>query len=78
MTIPFTKAHGAGNDFVLTWAADSPPADLAETARAICDRHTGVGADGWLLFSFLWHHLGLRSAIPQGPESQRTARVQHT
>src|SRR5205814_9021429 len=22
---------------------------LAETGRAICERHTGVGADGWLL-----------------------------
>ncbi len=49
MRIPFTKAHGAGNDFALTWAADTPPCNLAETARAICDRHTGVGADGWLL-----------------------------
>jgi len=49
MTIPFTKAHGAGNDFLMTWAADSPPGDLALAARAICDRHTGVGADGWLL-----------------------------
>jgi diaminopimelate epimerase len=49
MRIPFTKAHGAGNDFALTWAADAPPGDLAETARAVCDRHTGVGADGWLL-----------------------------
>jgi diaminopimelate epimerase len=49
MKIPFTKAHGAGNDFALTWAADAPPAGLAETARALCDRHTGVGADGWLL-----------------------------
>ena len=49
MTVPFTKAHGAGNDFLLTWAADTPPGDLAQTARAICDRHTGVGADGWML-----------------------------
>ena len=25
MRIPFTKAHGAGNDFALTWASDAPP-----------------------------------------------------
>jgi len=49
MKIPFTKAHGAKNDFLLTWQSDAPDADLAAIARAICDRHTGVGADGWML-----------------------------
>ncbi|HYW48086.1 MAG TPA: diaminopimelate epimerase [Bryobacteraceae bacterium] len=49
MKIPFTKAHGAKNDFLLTWQSDAPDGDLAETARAICDRHTGAGADGWML-----------------------------
>lgn len=51
MTIPFTKAHGAKNDFLLTWTGDAPPASLSEAAVAICDRHTGPGADGWLLVS---------------------------
>ena len=23
--------------------------DLPSTARAICDRHTGIGADGWIV-----------------------------
>jgi len=49
MKIPFTKAHGAKNDFLLTWQADAPAGDLPAIARAICDRHTGVGADGWML-----------------------------
>jgi len=49
MKIPFTKAHGAKNDFLLTWQRDAPPSDHAGIARAICDRHTGVGADGWML-----------------------------
>src|SRR6202011_524088 len=49
MTIPFTKAHGAGNDFLLTWADRAPQGDLSAVARAICDRHTGIGADGWIL-----------------------------
>jgi len=49
MKIPFTKAHGAKNDFLLTWQSDVPGGDLVEIARAICNRHTGVGADGWLL-----------------------------
>ncbi|MFB3828605.1 MAG: diaminopimelate epimerase [Bryobacteraceae bacterium] len=49
VSIPFTKAHGAKNDFLLTWEDDAPPGNRSELARAICDRHTGVGADGWLL-----------------------------
>jgi diaminopimelate epimerase len=49
MKIPFTKAHGAKNDFLLTWRGDAPEDDHAGIARAICDRHTGAGADGWML-----------------------------
>lgn len=49
MTIPFTKAHGAGNDFLLSWAEHVPDAGLPAIARAICDRHTGIGADGWIV-----------------------------
>ena len=47
MQIPFVKAHGAGNDFLLTWDGDS--AFTPDLARAICHRHTGAGADGWML-----------------------------
>ena len=49
MTIRFTKAHGAKNDFLLTWRQDAPKKGLPAIARAICDRHTGAGADGWIL-----------------------------
>jgi diaminopimelate epimerase len=49
MKIPFTKAHGARNDFLLTWAHEAPSVLLSKAAIAICDRHAGVGADGWLL-----------------------------
>jgi len=53
MKIPFTKAHGASNDFLLTWSTDLPrtlaDSALAAIARAVCDRHTGLGADGWLI-----------------------------
>jgi diaminopimelate epimerase len=47
--IPFAKAHGAQNDFLLTWRERVQVSDLSVAARAICHRHTGVGADGWLL-----------------------------
>jgi diaminopimelate epimerase len=49
MKIPFTKAHGAKNDFLLTWRKDAPANGHADVARALCDRHTGIGADGWML-----------------------------
>jgi diaminopimelate epimerase len=53
MKIPYTKAHGARNDFLLTWREELPEGiqDFAEAARAICQRNTGAGADGWLLIS---------------------------
>jgi len=53
ITIPFVKAHGARNDFLLTWRADVPAGvtDFPSAARAICGRNTGVGADGWILLA---------------------------
>jgi len=44
----FTKYQGLGNDFVLIDARDES-AVRPEDARAMCDRHFGVGADGVLL-----------------------------
>ncbi len=49
ISIPFTKAHGAKNDFLLTWRDAAPLDGYPEIARAICDRYTGIGADGWML-----------------------------
>lgn len=49
MKIPFVKMHGAKNDFLLTMAGDVPITDLQEIAIAICERYTGVGADGWMI-----------------------------
>ena len=41
-----TKHHGLGNDFLVLLDPDaSHPLD-ADVARALCDRRTGVGADG--------------------------------
>jgi len=51
-SIRFTKAHGALNDFLLTWESDLPSLDAAfldATAQAICHRNSGVGADGWIV-----------------------------
>jgi diaminopimelate epimerase len=48
--IHFTKMHGAGNDYVFVDCFDREmPADVPALARAMSDRHTGIGADGVIL-----------------------------
>ena len=42
----FWKLHGAGNDFLLVDDRSETLGDLPELAKAACDRHFGVGADG--------------------------------
>jgi len=46
--VDFTKLHGTGNDFVVI-DARSLNRDWNALARAICDRHLGVGGDGMIL-----------------------------
>jgi diaminopimelate epimerase len=46
-----TKHHGLGNDFLVVLDPESPHLLDATVARALCDRHTGVGADGILRIS---------------------------
>lgn len=45
MTRPFVKMNGAGNDFVVVNALETPFAPTADQARAIADRQTGEGCD---------------------------------
>jgi len=46
---PFIKMHGLGNDFVVLDARGGAPAVSAASARAIGDRHRGVGFDQLLV-----------------------------
>lgn len=55
MPLPFVKAEGTGNDFVVVdlrpgqpGAARAAPVQDPAVVREICDRHFGVGADGVL------------------------------
>ena len=45
MARPFVKMNGAGNDFVVVNALETPFTPTAEQARAIADRETGQGCD---------------------------------
>jgi len=46
--IAFTKGHGTGNDFVLIADPDGALDLTPQQVAALCDRRTGVGADGLL------------------------------
>jgi diaminopimelate epimerase len=48
--ITFAKAHAYGNDFLYVRAADVSGVPLDVFTRELCDRHTGVGADGLILY----------------------------
>ena len=46
----FTKMHGIGNDYVyVDCVRQPPPRDPCALARAVSDRHTGIGSDGLIL-----------------------------
>lgn len=47
----FVKAHAFGNDFLLVRESDlAGVADRPALARAVCDRHRGIGADGLMAY----------------------------
>ncbi len=46
-----TKHHGLGNDFLVLLDLDGQQLVDADLARALCDRRTGVGADGLILYT---------------------------
>jgi diaminopimelate epimerase len=46
--IQFTKGQGTGNDFVLVLDADGALNLSAKQIAAVCDRHFGIGADGFI------------------------------
>jgi diaminopimelate epimerase len=50
--LTLAKAHAFGNDFILAdaHAVERVP-DRAALARALCDRHRGLGADGLIVYT---------------------------
>jgi diaminopimelate epimerase len=48
--IRFAKAHAYGNDFLYVEETAMGGVDLPALARRICERHTGVGADGLIVY----------------------------
>ncbi len=50
--IPFTKAHACGNDFLIVEEDATKNLDCAELTRRLCQRNTGIGADGIEFFAW--------------------------
>ncbi|WP_208589115.1 diaminopimelate epimerase [Gracilibacillus suaedae] len=51
MKIPFTKMHGLGNSYIFINVFDFPLEEniLADLAKAVADKDTGIGSDGLIL-----------------------------
>lgn len=49
-TFSFVKAHAYGNDFLYVTADAVTGLALPELARELCERHTGIGADGLIVY----------------------------
>ncbi len=75
--IRFVKMHGIGNDYVYVDSASHPGLesrhDLPDLARAISDRHRGVGGDGLILVcppKARGAHIRMRMFNRDGSESE--------
>jgi diaminopimelate epimerase len=67
--VRFAKAHGLGNDFILVPEEDSPP-DAASWARRLCDRHTGVGGDGVVVYGLAGDAVRMRLFNADGSDGE--------
>jgi diaminopimelate epimerase len=50
--IPFIKAHACGNDFLIISEEAAQGFDKSQLTQRLCDRYTGVGADGIEYFTW--------------------------
>lgn len=50
--IPFTKAHACGNDFLIVTDTAASGHAWAALTRRLCERNTGIGADGVEFFAW--------------------------
>jgi diaminopimelate epimerase len=67
--VPFAKAHGLGNDFILV-DEQHCPADAAAWARRLCDRHVGIGGDGVVVYRKEPDALRMRLINADGGEAE--------
>lgn len=65
------KAHALGNDFLLMErAVRGTTRDLPAFARAVCDRHRGIGADGLIVYEATADGASMRLLNADGSPSE--------
>ena len=68
--IKFTKGHGTGNDFVLVLDEHGDLDLSAKEIAKICDRHFGVGADGFIRVVRTKNVAEVKDQLEEAPEAQ--------
>ena len=68
--IKFTKGHGTGNDFVLVLDEHGELDLSAKEIAKICDRHFGVGADGFIRVVRTKNVAEVKDQLDEAPEAQ--------
>jgi diaminopimelate epimerase len=68
--IGFAKAHAYGNDFLYVRKAEVEDAALDALAREMCDRHTGVGADGLIVYETTDDRVSMRLFNADGSRAE--------
>jgi diaminopimelate epimerase len=65
------KAHAFGNDFLLVRRGElATDTDLSALARAVCERHRGVGADGLIIVATTGEATSMRLFNADGSPSE--------
>lgn len=68
--INFTKGHGTGNDFVLVLDFDGKLQLTPKQIAKICDRHFGIGADGFIRVVRTEHSPEVAHLLNDAPEAE--------
>lgn len=68
--LQFTKGHGTGNDFVLVLDAEGELKLSQKQIAKICDRHFGIGADGFIRVVRTKHSAEVRDLLVDEPEAE--------
>ena len=63
------KAHAYGNDFLFVNASEAE-GDTGALARRLCDRHSGIGGDGLILFELVDRGATMRLLNADGSPSE--------
>ncbi len=66
----FWKAHAYGNDFLYARTTDVGDRDPVVLAQRMCARHTGVGADGLILFDATRSPVQMRLINADGSDAE--------